>query len=145
MYLNRLIGTWKLESYELRSTDRVVFPFGEDPIGYIMYNSDGYMSVTFMRSERKKFVSADLEGGTAEEKVSAHDTYFSYCGRYEVFEDRILHHIEVSLYPNWIGVKQERLYKFEEDELMLSTPPLVIDGKQQTARLVWKKVRSARE
>ena len=93
-----------------------------------------------MCSKRKKFASTDLEGATSEEKVSAYDTFFSYCGKYEVFEDRVIHHIEVSLYPDWVKEKRERFYKFEEDKLILSTPPIIIDGKRQTAHLVWKRI-----
>lgn len=46
-------------------------------------------------------------GGTIEEKASAAETYVSYCGRYGVEGDKIIHHIEVGFFPNWISVKQE--------------------------------------
>jgi len=52
-----------------------------------------------------------MTGATAEEKVAAAITYFSYCGRYQVTDDRVIHLMEVSFYPNWIGQKQERFYK----------------------------------
>ena len=136
----KFIGTWKLVSFEVRSGDQVVYPFGKDPDGYIMYNYDGYMAVAFMPSKRLRFASKDMMGATTEEKVAAADTYFSYCGKYEVTNDRIIHFIKVSLDPNWIGQKQERFYKFEGDKLILSTPPVLFDGKQQNGYLIWKKI-----
>ncbi len=39
-----LVGTWKLESWELVDANGTVdYPFGRKPIGYIMYGPEGYM------------------------------------------------------------------------------------------------------
>ena len=51
------------------------------------------MSVTVMSANRLKFTSGDIKGGTTEEKVAAADTYISYCGKYEVQQDTVIHHI----------------------------------------------------
>jgi hypothetical protein len=137
----RFVGTWKLVSFEYRSKDQVTYPFGKDPVGYRMYNDDGYMAVAFMASNRRRFSSMDLTGGTAEEIVAAAGSYFSYCGKYEVTEDKVIHHVEVSFYPNWVGEKQVRFYKFEDDKLILSTPPMNAAGKQQSGYLIWKRIK----
>lgn len=136
----RFIGTWKLVSYELHSGSEVIYPFGKNPVGYIMYNNEGYMSIAFTPSNRSRFASTDMTEVTTEEKVNAADTYFSYCGRYEVIEDKVIHLIEICFYPNWIGEKQERVYKFEGDKLILSTPPVLFNGKEQSSLLIWKRV-----
>jgi Lipocalin-like domain len=47
--------------------------------------------------------------------------------------DTVLHHVELSLFPNWVGVTQERLVKISGDQLTLSTRPLLLQGRQQTA------------
>ncbi len=70
------------------------------------------------------------------------DTYISCCGRYEVTGDRVRHHIRASLFPNWTGVTQEQIVSLIGETLRLSTPPLLIKGKMQTAHLVWKRARS---
>ncbi len=137
----RFIGTWKLVSFEYRSEDQVTYPFGKNPVGYIMYNDEGYMSVALMASNRTRFSSTDLIGGTTEELVASASTYLSYCGKYEVTEDKVVHLIEVSFYPNWTGEKQVRFYKFEEDKLILSTPPAIIGGKQQSGYLIWRRMK----
>ena len=135
------IGTWALVSFEVRSTNGTVsYPFGRDVRGYITYSQDGYMSVSFMSTDRPHFKSNDLRGGSAEEKVLAFDTYFTYCGKYEVTDKKVVHHIEVSFYPNWIGADQERFYMFDGDQLILSTPPLVFENAEQTGYLSWKRV-----
>ncbi len=137
-----LVGAWALESLEVvDSTGAVDYPFGRTPVGYIMYSPDGYVAGGFMPPGRKPFAAADILGGTPGEKCAAIETYISYCGRYEVKGDRVYHHIEVSLFPNWTGVTQERIVSLNGDTLRLSTPPLLIKGKVQTAHLVWKRAR----
>jgi len=140
---NPFVGAWALVSFEVRSASgAVTYPFGRDVRGYIIYSQDGYMSVAFMKADRVKCKSEDVRGSSAEEKVSAMDTYLSYCGKYEVRGDKVVHHIEVSLFPNWTGQDQERFYRFDRDQLTLSTSPMPIGGMEQTAHLIWKRSRA---
>lgn len=104
-----------------------------------MYSGDGYMSVAFMREGRPRFTSGDIRGGTVEEKVAAVDGYTSYCGRYEVEGGRVAHHIEVSLFPNWVGESQERAYELRGDRLTLSTPLMLVGGIQLSTHLIWER------
>jgi hypothetical protein len=135
------VGAWRLVSCELRSADgQVSYPLGQDALGYIMYSDDGYMSVAFMGANRPQFASGHILGGTAEEKVAAHDTYQSYCGRYEIQGDRVVHHIEVSSFPNWTGVDQERCFTLEGNRLSPSTPSFLVAGMQQAAHLIWERL-----
>ena len=48
-----VVGTWALESWEVVDASGAVdHPFGRTPIGYIMYDPAGYMSVAFMSAGR---------------------------------------------------------------------------------------------
>ena len=105
-----------------------------------MYNPDGYMSVTISRPNRTKFAAGDLLEGNTEEKVQAAETYVSYCGRYEFRGDTVIHHVDFSLFPNWVGVEQERLVELRENRLTLSTRPILLGGIQRTAHLIWERV-----
>ena len=142
MTANPLIGTWRLISWENRSVDgqKISYPLGKDAVGYIMYNEDGYMFVAIMRPNREKFTVGDLLGGSTEEKVQAANTYVSYCGRYEFRGDTVTHHVDLSLFPNWVGVEQERLVEFRGNRLTLSTRPILLGGIQRTAHLIWERV-----
>ena len=140
MTQNQLVGTWQLVSCELRGADnQVTYPYGKDAAGYLMYTRDGYMSVSIMTANRPKFATKELVGGNIEEKAAAAETYLSYCGTYEIQVDRVIHHVEVSLFPNWISVGQERILELSGDRLSLSTPPFLANGKQQTAHLIWER------
>ena len=108
-----------------------------------MYGPDGYMSVAISRPERAGFAAGDLLGGTIEERARAAETYVSYCGRYEFRGDTVVHRVELSLFPNWAGIEQERLVEVEGDRLTLSTRPILLGGRQRTAHLIWERARSS--
>ena len=135
-----LVGTWKLESWEIKSTDAVVYPFGQDAIGYIMYTQDGYMSTSVMTADRSQFTSGDIFGGNLEEKALATQTHISYCGTYDIQKDKVIHHVKVSSFPNWTGSDQERTYELDGDRLLLSSPVLLTKDEHQTVLFVWERV-----
>lgn len=143
MSASRLIGTWSLLSWEAQSAEgEKSYPFGQSLIGYIIYSTDGYMSVVIMQRDRPHFKAGDLLSGTQEESSAAAATYLSYMGRYESFEDKVVHYIEASLFPNWIGTTQERFCEINGDRLTLSTPPLLAGGSTHRHYLVWERVIS---
>ena len=146
MQADDLVGTWRLRSWKNLADDgEAVDPLGECPVGYIFYNSDGYMSVEIMAPDRVPYRDADAFGGTLEERAHAISTYLSYSGPFEVLSDRdvVIHHIEVCSYPNWVGNAQVRFAKLEGDQLTLSTKPMTFHGVERSAQLVWERVGQA--
>ena len=142
---NPLIGTWRLLSWENRSVadGGVSHPLGRDAVGYIMYGPDGYMSVAISRPDRARFAAGDLLGGGEEERARAAETYVSYCGTYEFRGETVVHFVELSLFPNWVGAQQERLVEVAGDRLVLSTRPILLGGVQRTAHLIWERIRTS--
>ena len=140
MLPNRLTGTWRLVSWENRASDQeITHPLGTNPVGYLTYDEDGFMSVSIMRRDRAPFATGDLLTADADELRAAAETYVSYCGRYDLYDDRVVHHVELSLFPNWIGEDQERLVELSGSRLTLSTHPMLLAGRLRTARLVWER------
>ena len=136
--INEFIGTWRLISVETRDENGELFRRGHRT-GYLLYSEQGYVSVAFMKEGRPTFASGDIRGGTIEEKITAVEGYVSYCGRFEVKGDKVVHKIEVSLFPNWIDMNQERLYEFEGDRLTLSTPLMLLGGRQLSTHVIWER------
>ena len=141
----RFIGAWSALSWELRPTGggEPYYPLGKDATGMLIYSADGHMSVVLSKPGRAPFETPWLLEGSPAEKVAAMDSYVSYAGRYEIHEkeNKVIHHVEFSLFPNWIGTAQERFFKFEQDDLVLSAAPFEKDGIEQAAFLVWRKLR----
>ncbi|PHU99722.1 hypothetical protein CSQ88_20925 [Iodobacter sp. BJB302] len=155
-----LAGAWVLESYLKRAEDgSVAFPMGEQPKGMIMYTPDGYMSVQIMDSERPLFASDNLHEKTAAELSLAAASYFAYSGLYEVetepaandlaeqsFSGLITHHMQTSLFPNWVGCSLLRRLHLQGDRLELSTcQASSFRGKQMTTHLVWRKCSAVKQ
>ena len=138
------IGAWSLVSWELRPTrgGEPYYPLGKDAVGLLIYSADGYMAVSLTTPGRAPFESPWLFEGTPAEKIAAMESYASYAGRYEVRKDKVIHFVEHSLFPNWIGTAQERFFKFEGDRLVLYAEPFFKKDVEQAAFLVWQKVGS---
>jgi hypothetical protein len=125
---------------EMREANgQVSYPLGPDAVGNLVYTADGYMCGAIMSTNRPLFAAPDLLGESAEEQAVAATTYISYAGPYEVQEGKIVHHVGVSLFPNWVGSTQERFYEFSGDRLSLSTPSLLMRGSEGCALLVWER------
>jgi hypothetical protein len=138
-----LVGAWRLVSWENQAADgQVSYPMGSDPIGYVIYTGDGRFSVTISGRGRAGFAADDLLSGTTEEKARAVEGFISYAGRYSFHGNRVIHHVELSLFPNWVGSDQERWVELAGDRVTLSASPFLLAGKPQVPRLVWERVDS---
>ena len=144
MSTNAFVGAWRLLSFEARTSGgEVSYPLGRDAEGLLLYSQEGYVAISVMRGDRANFKSASIwEAASSEEKLAAFDSYSSYCGRYEVKQNKVIHHVELSLFPNWSGVGQERYFEFAGDRLTLRTPPAMVGGVEQTAIAIWQRVNS---
>jgi Lipocalin-like domain len=74
---------------------------GTDALGYLLYCPDSCFSVTISRRGRAGFAAGDLLGGTTQEQARAAEGFVAYAGRYSFHGDRVIHHVELSLFPNW--------------------------------------------
>jgi Lipocalin-like domain len=140
MTKEQFAGTWRLVSTEHQdSNGRLHHPYGENPMGILVYDSDGHMSVQIMRRDRPAI--AAIDSGTPEEIRAAFIGYAAYFGTYDVNEQdgSVVHHLEASLLP-WVGGDQKRLFTFSGNRLTLRPPPRVFGGVMLSGHLVWERV-----
>lgn len=80
----QLLGAWTLVSYTVQNikTGAVSYPFGEHPLGFILYTADGYMSAQLQPPDRAPFAEGDLLRATPEEYAAAGSSYIAYSGRF---------------------------------------------------------------
>jgi hypothetical protein len=141
-----LIGTWALLSWENMGTDgQVSHPMGVDAVGYLIYSFDDRFSVTISRADRPRSAGGDLLGGTLEEKARAAVGFVAYAGRYTFHGDHVVHHVELSLFPNWVGTDQRRSVELSAQVLILSAGPILMAGREQVPRLTWIRVHVPQE
>ena len=133
-------GSWSLVHWQAQAGNgEAYYPFGERPLGRIMYDGTGHMAVQLARPDRARFISEDFTEGTAEEIEAAFEGFFAYYGTYAVNEaaGTVTHRLTVALFPNWIGTEQVRNYTFVGDTLVLSTPPTVAQAVEAIHTLKW--------
>lgn len=141
-----LVGTWRLVSYEAVAVDdgEVVHPFGERPLGLLVYAADGYMSAQIAAPDRPQFDGSRLEAGRPEELAGAARQYLAYAGPFHVRDSRtVVHQVALSLFPNWTGHAQLRVARMAGETLELAlTEPAQIWGRRRTGVLTWHRAQA---
>ena len=135
-----VVGTWRLVSSEGRSSaGDVSRPYGDGPVGLLLYGADGYMSATLMRPDRPPFASGDRLRGTPEVVRLASVGFLAYCGTYDLDASKghIVHHVAAADFPNIVGTDLVRRFVMENGHLALETQPVLRAGKTWVFRLTW--------
>ena len=139
----KFVGVWKLVSFEQRTTaGALTYPMGQKPVGRLTYDASGHMSAQIMLPDRTRFDAPSKVRGSPEQKIAAFDGYTAYYGTYTVDDAHrtVIHHVEASLYPNWVGTEQRRLFEFSEGKLILRAVN-GSGGPGTEGRLVWERVK----
>jgi len=100
------------------------------------------MFVHIMADHRRKHSVVDLFGGSDSEIIESATTHISYCGRYEVIGNEVVHHVSVSSFPNWAPSEQRRHWELRGDQLFLSAQGLQVGKEKVDAYLIWKRATS---
>jgi Lipocalin-like domain len=133
----RIVGTWRLLSYETRDADgRTGRPYA-DAVGRLEYDDHGNMSGQVMRPGR---APVEIGEGGAQQVRAAYLGYIAYFGTYEVARDgrTVVHHVHGALNPAWVGGDQVRAVRFEGERLVLSADVLKA-GRTVTHVLTWER------
>ena len=70
--------------------------------------------------------------------VQAGNKYAAFIGKYELRGDnKIIHHVEVHIIPDWMGVDMERTIEISEDILALTTS---YAGAENSICTTWQRV-----
>jgi hypothetical protein len=140
---DRLIGAWTLMSYVERdiATGIENHPWGERPLGLILYTPDGYMSAQLHRPDRSQFADGDPFRAAPQEYAAAGSSYVAYSGRFFVddTEESLSHEMAVSFFPNWFGQRQTRRVNMTGEYLQLTIDRL--NGAPKTATLTWRRAQ----
>jgi hypothetical protein len=123
-----LAGSWRFISV-LGKSDQgdVIYPYGEQLFGMLIYTTEGHMSAMLMDPDRPMFASGDMMEGTSEELEAAFEGFDAYCGTYTLDEESstVIHHVQGAKFPNWVGTDQVRYYRLSGDTLRITAPPIL--------------------
>jgi hypothetical protein len=135
-------GTWRLVSYKSRTADGTVTDlYGPTPLGQLIYDTAGHMSVHLLKPGLPKCDTLDRRKCPEREARAAFDNYLGYWGRYQInaMENSVTHHIDGASVPDWVGTSQERFFKLEGARLTLTTPSMKIAGMDAIQTIVWER------
>jgi hypothetical protein len=132
------LGSWDLVAFaHVLPLGEVSRPFGDSPSGAILYQADGRMAAQVSAGSRARFAHDDPSRASAEEAVQAWQTYLGYWGTFKVIEEKqvVVHRVEGSSFPNWIGTEQVRHFRFH------GADRLVLEAHSPAGRyeLVWQR------
>lgn len=138
-----LVGAWRLRHWVAIGDDgSESSPMGDRAEGLLIYSGDGTMNVLMAEADRPRLASEDLTGGTEQERARAFESFIAYGGRYQVDGDTVRHHVEMSLFPNWVGTVQRRRWELDANgsRLTLISPPVTVGGTTLIQRLTWERL-----
>ena len=135
-----LLGTWYLREASAVDAqgERLYDVYGVGPSGVIHYGEDGRMMALITHGGRA-LLSADRQAAPADERAAAYKSSIAYAGRYELASDWVLHHVDISTYPNWVGSALRRRLQVEGGRILLLTAPQMQDGRETVIKLVWQR------
>lgn len=141
---NKLVGTWKMVSASSKdpSGQPLEPPFGADPVGLLTYTEEGRVTALISYGGRKPLSLGAKPPALVEEQAEAFKTFLAYGGRYRLSGDKVIHSIEVSSIQNYVNRDLVRDIKFQGDQIVLITPPTMVNGKLQAIELRWQRLGS---
>src|SRR5271165_229996 len=140
----QLVGTWQLVSIEDTMKDGSVKPpeqFGPHPQGFIMYEPDGHMCASIMKSDRPAW--KDPAHPTDAEKIAYYDTFIAYCGGYKLDSatSTVTHYPSVAWTPAYVGSTQPRPFRLEGNRLIITATRGLSNPAIQKRVLVWERAK----
>jgi len=121
---SKLVGTWRLVEYWNRDNESApkTYPYGEHPLGFIVYDDAGNVVVEFSRNpplprltkeERETLAPGDLRAML--------EAYVAYFGTYTVDPAHgvVVHHVAADLRRDYTGLDQPRPFRLQDDQLII--------------------------
>jgi hypothetical protein len=114
---------------------------GAAPLGYVVYTADGRMITTISAADRPP-IGGDVLSGPTEGRLAAFASFLAYSGRFRVDAGQVVHEVEMSQFPDWVGSEQRRHVELSADgrSLTLSTDPVAAAGRVGRHILRWERV-----
>ena len=135
-----IVGTWRLVSWIEEETESkaVHKNFGDNPLGFATYTSDGHMMIMITDPSRKR--AADPKATDAE-AAQLYRTMLAYAGRYTLEGDKITHHVDISW--NQLNGDLQRFIEVKNNQLTIKSPPFVSSflNRQIVGTLVWEQAK----
>jgi hypothetical protein len=132
-----LTGVWILRSAHLERVDtgEKILSYGDNPRGVLILHEGGRMAAIITPSHQSG------DGPPPRRKLLA------YSGRYRIEPgNRFATDVDIAWLPGWLGTRQGRNFKLQQDKLDIVSDPIPIeflDGAMAIGILSWVREDSA--
>ena len=89
---------------------------GDAPDGLLAYTAGGTMVALMAPADRPRVRVRRPDRRHARRAGAAFATFVAYGGRYRIDGDTVIHTVETSLFPNWVGTVQRRRWTLSDDD-----------------------------
>jgi hypothetical protein len=124
---DQLLGTWKVVVLKATSADKVSYPLGERPAGYISITPDRIW-LLFVDSTRKAPGAAAL---TDAEAISMMKSHVAWTGKYTTADQtpdglKITAHVDAASSQAIAGNERVYLMRVDGDKLTMKSPGVIV-------------------
>jgi hypothetical protein len=137
---SQIIGVWKFVSNYNKevATGKIFHPYGEKPMGYIIYTKGGRVIFSLVGDNRQKPAGVSASD---EERVKLFNTLATGSGTYRVEGNAVVVTYDSSWHQLWTGTTQKRNIAISENRLTItSTPTRNMAGQEIIFENVLEKV-----
>lgn len=132
-------GTWRLLDWRQEYDDgRLQHPMGEHPVGLISYR-EGRVYEIATSADRPDFVTGGQWDADDAEKAMAYSTSMCYSGTYLLDGDQVVHHVDLSVFPNFVGKGLRRTVGWDGTTMTLSGRMEEGTPQARTVILDWRR------
>jgi hypothetical protein len=130
-----LIGAWNAAGQDRLGPDgRVTGAVGAGAPGRIIYTAEHQLMVISITSDDLARAPAEQLDEAARAAIASACT--AYAGRWELVGERLLHHIDIAIFPAWMGTTRVRFPSLAGDLLTLTTLP---EADGSVTRIYWRR------
>jgi hypothetical protein len=136
----KLIGFWKLISFERHNSKGALLLSYPGQTGFIVYTASGHVMVHMMQPYRRRNVGSSP---TPAETMATYLSYTSYFGPYTVNEsgNYVVHHITGSFNSGGVGTDFQRFLEFSGKRLILKVPATKdSNGEEVHSTITWERL-----
>jgi hypothetical protein len=124
---DQLLGTWKVVVLKATSGNKVIYPLGERPDGYVSITPDRIW-LLFVDSTRKAPIAAAL---TDAEAISMMKSHVAWTGKYTIAEQtpdglKLTAHVDVASSQAITGNERVYFMRVDGDKLTMKSPGVIV-------------------
>ena len=139
---DQLVGTWKVETLKTTSGDKVSYPLGERPAGYVSITSTRFW-LMFVAAKRKAPGAPTL---TDAEAIALMKSHVAWTGKYVTADQtpdgiKVTVHVDTASSQAITGIDRVYFMRVDGNKLIVKSPGVIVPMNGLTSIVEFELVR----